>query len=249
MPTALAALVFAVAPALALDSTPTDARATELAHLRREVETMQTDLLLRKEDLRNRLKAAEAQRMEIEVQIRREELRLAQVENEAAARRAELQAHSNVESTLSPALRDAVAGLRAAVVGGLPFHTTDRLKELDAITEQLDGGLITPEAGVARLWAFTEDEIRLARENGLDRQTVQLPDGEVLADVARLGMVALYFRSDGGIVGSAVHTPNGWTWKVFESRADVLAVSELFDKMRHGVRTGAFVLPDAGASP
>src|SRR5688572_20918883 len=137
MPTALVTLLLAVAPARALDGTPTDARATELAHLRREVETMQTDLLLRKEDLRNRLKAAEAQRLEIEVQIRREELRLAQVETEANARSAELQAHAEVEGTLAPALREAVAGLRAEVSAGLPFHTTDRLKELDAITQQL----------------------------------------------------------------------------------------------------------------
>jgi hypothetical protein len=249
MSTTLFALLTLTAPARAIDTPASDeTRATELARLRREVETMGTDLNLRKEDLRNRLKATEAQRLEIEVQIRREELRLSQIENEAAARRAELQTHATVESTLAPSLRDAVAVLRAEVAAGLPFHTAERLKELDSITDQLDGGLITPEAGVARLWAFTEDEIRLARENGLDRQTVALPTGEILADVARLGMVALYFRSDGGVVGAAVRTGSGWTWKVLDQRDDVLAVGALFDKMQHGVRTGAFVLPDAGAS-
>lgn len=227
----------------------TDTRAAELAHLRREVETRSTDLALRKEDLRTRLKANEAQRLEIDVQIRREELRLAQVENEAAARRAELLAHANVGSAVGVDLRAAIEKIRSEVQAGLPFHQQERLRELDAIDNQLDQGLITPEAGTARLWAFCEDELRLAKENGLDRQTVPLADGEVLADVARLGMVALYFRSDGGVVGQAVKKDNGWTWVVLQNRDDVLGVSRLFDKMQHGVRTGAFVLPDAGASP
>jgi hypothetical protein len=237
-----------VTPSAEGGTEPTDTRATELARLRREVETMSTDLALRKEDLRTRLKATEAQRLEIDVQIRREELRLAQVENEAAARRAELLAYSTVGSAVGADLRAAIEQIRAEVEHGLPFHRDERMRELDQISTQLDQGLITPEAGVARLWAFCEDELRLAKENGLDRQTIPLAEGEVLADVARLGMVALYFRSDGGVVGQAVRKDSGWTWEVFEDRDDVLGVTALFDKMQHGVRTGAFVLPDAGAA-
>src|SRR5690349_2191431 len=141
MSTTLFALLCITAPAHAIDTPASDeTRATELARLRREVETMGTDLNLRKADLRNRLKATDAQRLEIEVQLRREELRLSQVENEAAARRAELQSHATVESSLAPSLREAVAGLRTEVAAGLPFHVSERLKELDSITQQLDGG-------------------------------------------------------------------------------------------------------------
>ncbi len=228
---------------------PTDSHAAELARLRRDVETMSTDLALRKEDLRTRLRATEAQRLEIDVQIRREELRLAQVENEAAARRAELLTHATTGSAVADDVRASIDTIRAEVEHGLPFHRMERLNEVDQIETQLDQGLVTPEAATARLWAFCEDELRLAKENGIDRQTVPLAEGEVLADVVRLGMVALYFRSDGGVVGQAVRTDAGWTWEVFDDRDDVLAVTALFDKMQHGVRTGAFVLPDAGASP
>ncbi|MEQ1564994.1 MAG: DUF3450 family protein [Myxococcota bacterium] len=225
-----------------------DSRAAELAKLRREVETLSDDLQQRKDDLRNRLKAIEAQRLEIEVQTRREELRLAQVLDEEQARRTELSAHADVEGTLEPALRQAIADTRALVSEGLPFHTTERLAELDRLTSELDRGQLTPAAGVARLWAFTEDEMRLSRENGLDRQVVPLPSGDVLADVARIGMVALYFRTDGDVVGAAVNSGSGWTWTTFDSRDEQLEVAALFDKMKHGVRTGAFTLPDAGAA-
>ena len=226
-----------------------DSRASELAKLRREVETLSSEVVLEKEDLRARLKAIEAQKLEIEVQIRREELRLAQVEGEAETRRAELAAHTESSGTLKPALTDAIAAIRGTVAAGLPFRLADRLAELDALQDQLDRGLVTPEAAVARLWAFTEDEMRMSRENGMDRQVVPLPDGEVLADVARLGMVALYFRTPSGVTGAATKTGETWTWRVFESRDDSKAVELLFEKLHHGVRTGAFTLPNPLVSP
>ncbi len=221
-----------------------DSRAAELASLRREVETRASEIQLQKDDLRARLKAIEAQKMEIEVQIRREELRLAQIEGEGATRRAELQDHASANAALGPALREAIATVRASVERGLPFRTADRLHELDELTRQLDASTLTAESGAARLWAFVEDELRLTRESALDRQIIPLPEGEVLAEVARLGMVALYFRTDGGQTGAAVHTGEGWRWQTFGSRDDAKAVETLFEKLRHGVRSGAFVLPN-----
>lgn len=221
-----------------------DSRAAELAGLRREVETLSSDLGFRKEDLRGRLKAVEAQKVEIEVQIRREELRLAQVEGEAAARRAELAESVTRGGTLAPALVVSIARIRGTVEAGLPFHVTERLAELDTMREQLESGVVTPESAASRLWAFTEDELRLVRENGLDRQVVTLDGEELLADVARLGMVALYFRTDGGVVGTAVHADAGWAWKALTSRDEQKAVGTLFEKLKHGVRSGAFTLPN-----
>lgn len=259
-PALATALAFALAPGVAWAADPApaapaaanaalDTRAAELAKLRRDVETASSELVLRKEDLRNRLDAMNAERLELEVQIRREELRQAQIHDEAAARQAEIAAGATSQGELLPALLAAIDGIEATVDAGLPFHTAERKAELDTLRDQLTRGLVRPEAGVGRLWAFTEDELRLTRENGLDRQIVSLDGGEVLADVARLGMVALYFRTDGGVVGCAAQTASGWTWRAFTSRADVLAVGTLFDKMAHGVRTGAFVLPNPEARP
>lgn len=243
-----------LAPALAGATDPTDTRAAELAKLRREVETLSAEVTAKKEDVRTRVAAIEAQSLEVEVQIRREELRLAQLDGEADARRAELAVHTGQSAALVPPLVTSIATIRATVERGLPFRTTERLAELDRLQEQLEDGLLPPEQAAARLWAFTEDELRLARENGLDRQVVPLPipgaggpapaSGEVLADVARLGMVALYFRTDGGVVGAAVRQGDTWTWTVFDDRDDQVAVERLFEKMHHGVRTGAFTLPN-----
>ncbi|MDP2309461.1 MAG: DUF3450 family protein [Pseudomonadota bacterium] len=230
---------------------PADSRAEALARLRREVETLSTELGEEKEDARGRLRAIEAQKVEIEVQIRREELRLAQVAGEAEARRAELTSHATRGADLALAVQAAIARMRAVVAAGLPFHLPDRLAEMDTLSSQLATASLTPEAAAARLWAFTEDELRLARENGLDRQVVSVDGAEVLADVARLGMVALYFRTEGGVVGMVTRGGGGWQWTRLEDREDEKAVGVLFDKLKHGVRTGAFTLPNpyAGGAP
>lgn len=230
----------------------TDSRAAELARLRREVETLSHELQLDKEELRARLKATEAQKLEIEVQLRREELRLAQIEGEAASRVTELSAHTGEASDLGPALQASIRLIWAEVEAGLPFRSAERLAELDRLDNDLKQGVVTPEAASARLWAFVEDELRLSRENALDRQIVALPEGEVLAEVARLGMVALYFRTDGGVVGAARRqagqsgdgSGGAWTWVVFTDRDQQKAVEHLFEKLRHGVRSGAFTLPN-----
>jgi hypothetical protein len=184
------------------------------------------------------------------VQIRREELRLAQIEGESAARKTELEQFSTRGSELVPAVHDSIEKIRGTVRAGLPFHVTERLQELLELDQQLTGGVVTPEAATARLWAFTEDELRLARENGLDRQVVTVDGVEVLADVARLGMVALYFRTDGGVVGTAVKNPDGtWAWRKLEGRDAQKSVDTLFEKLAHGIRSGSFVLPNPGATP
>jgi hypothetical protein len=250
MRTSLLALGLAAVLVTDAGAQETDTRAAELAKLRREVETMSQQLTLANEDLRSQLKAIEAQKVEIQVQIRREELRLAQIEGEATARKTELEAFSTRGAELGPAVHESIRKIRAAVETGLPFHLTERLAELDELDKQLAAGTMTPEAATARLWAFTEDELRLARENGLDRQVVLVEGAEVLADVARLGMVALYFRTDGGAVGTAVRKADGtWTWQTLEGRDAQKSVGTLFEKLAHGIRNGSFVLPNPGATP
>ncbi len=220
-----------------------DSRAAELARLRREVETLSSELSLTKDELRARLKAIEGQKAEVQVQLRREDLRLAQVEGEAVSRRAAVAESTTRGTTLGPAVKTAVDTLRQYVSEGLPYHRTERLQELDKLDAQLDAGDVGAEAATARLWAFGEDELRLARENGLDRQVVSIGGADVLADIARLGMAALYCHTDAGLAGVARPSPTGWVWEALPDREDARALETLFEKFKHGVRSGDFVLP------
>jgi hypothetical protein len=66
---------------------------------------------------------------------------------------------------------------------------------------------------------------------------------DVLADVARLGMAAMYCKTEGGRVNLARRGRDGWEWIAIDEPGERTQVQALFDKLKHGVRSGSFTLP------
>ena len=218
------------------------AQAERLAALRADVEALSSELELEKDDLRSRLRAIEAQKVDLEVQIRREEMRLERLIAEEEGQKALLE-DAQTADTLTPVVRDGIATFRSAVEAGLPYQPDARLDALTELESKLDEGSLTTEQVAARLWAFAEDERRLSRENTLDRQVITLDEGEVLVDVARLGMIAMYYRTPEGAYGQAVREGSGWGWSALEDPAEVEQLAALYDALTRGIHVGWFSLP------
>lgn len=228
-----------------------DSLGERLVTLRSEVEQLSQEADLRDDDLRSRLRALEAQKAELEAQLRREELRLAQLRQAAEEQRKALTAREATGDALQPAVISGVASLRAAVRTGLPLRVDERLAELDRVEAEVRSGDLTPERAASQLWAFAEDELRLTQENALDRQLVRIDGDEVLVEVAHLGMTSLYFRTEDERVGVARRDGEGWRFEVLtdaQAREQVLA---LFDSLQKQVRVGFFTIPTAfeGGAP
>lgn len=240
-----AALVLLMALAPVAQGASLDTMAEQLSELRREVETLSTELGLKKEALRGDLRALDQQKAELQVQLRQQELRRSQLEqalDTEKALRAEIIAEGQA---LTPAVTESIATIRGSVEGSLPFRLDERLAELDAIQAGLDGKTLTPREAAQRLWAFSEDELRLSKENALDRMVITLDGEEVLCDVARLGMVSLYFKTDDGVVGRAMRSGQGWTYEPYSDGVSQQQVLELFDALEKQIRVGFFELPAA----
>lgn len=241
----LAMLVVAPAAGHETDAGAVEQYAENLADLRTEVESLSGEVELVKDDLRGRLRALETQKTDLEAQIRREEIRLAQLDRAVSEQR-DLAARTNADGeVLMPVLKTSLAMLRESIGRGLPYHTTDRLAEVEKLENQLAQGTLRPQRATSRLWQFVEDELRLTRENALDRQVIELDDEEVLVDVARVGMVALFFRTSDGRFGRAVRSGDGWTWQVESSGAASDRIENLFDSLEKQIRVGWFEVPDA----
>ncbi len=223
--------------------------AENLARLRGEVEALSGEVELRKEELRGDLRAWSAQEAEIQAAIRQQELRLEQLTLAAERERALVTEGEAAAVDLTEAVLAGARRLEETVAAGLPFRTGDRLAELERIREQLEGGDVPPERAASLLWGFVEDELRLARENTLDRQVITLDGETVLVSVARLGMVALYFRTEDGRVGAALPEGGGWRWAVYEDAGQARQVSDLFDALARQIRSGFFELPGAWRAP
>jgi len=222
-----------------------EALAAELARLRTDVERLSSDIDESKQQTRSELRVLSSQKTSLEAEIQREGLRLAQLEQALGEVQALVKQAGALQQKLQPAVLAALDHVRAPIAQGLPFRLDERLAELDKLSADLKQGLVLPSVALTRLWTFVEDEFRLARENGLYRQVVQVSGEQVLADVARVGMMMLYFRTPDMRYGRVLHSEGKWSYIVYEDPADIEQTAALFESMERRIRGGFFELPNA----
>jgi outer membrane murein-binding lipoprotein Lpp len=239
----LTALSLNVPGALAQDATET--LATRLIQMRGQVDELQSELNLKREEHKNRMSYLTAQLAEMEASRDREALRIRQLEQELEQMRQEVAAAGATSESLAPVVLRYLDELRGQVQTGFPFKVGERMSELDEIENQLNSGVITAHRAFNRLWAFVEDELRVTRENAIYTQSINLAGENVLVDVAKLGNAMMYFRTRALQYGRAVETEAGWRFEILDSASDQELVARLFDSLRKQIRQGYFRLPNA----
>ncbi|NBB92493.1 MAG: DUF3450 family protein [Gammaproteobacteria bacterium] len=221
-----------------------EALAEELVRIRGEVESLNTELNRKQENHRNEMSSLASQKGELEATLRRERLRVDQLEEDLARNRERAAQAGIAGESLVPVAQEAIASLRGHIETSLPFKPKERLAALDEIQTQLESGALAPPRAINRLWSFYEDELRLTRENGLYSQVITLEGEQVLADVARLGTVAMYFKTRDGDYGQAQRNGEDWRFAELDDRTSIQRVDQLFESLRKQIRTGYFELPN-----
>jgi len=219
--------------------------AEELVRLRGEVESLNAELTSLTDQHRSEMNSLASQKGDLEATERREELRIRQLEQDLADNRARAEEAGIAGESLLPVANKVLDDLESQVRSGLPFKVDERLQALAEIRSQLESGAVAPPRVINRLWSFYEDELRLTRENGLYSQIIELDGDRVLADVAKLGTVAMYFKTQDGDLGQAVRSGDRWFFEAIESSAGQRQVRELFDSLVKQIRAGHFELPNA----
>lgn len=217
--------------------------AQRLVSLRGQVDELQSELDIRREEHKNRMVYLTAQIAELEASRDREALRLSQLQKNLEEMRGQIASGGMNSDTLLPFALQQIAVLRVQISTGFPFKTLERLAELDELDSQLSNGVITAQRGINRLWAFIEDELRISRENAIYSQSILIDGRNVLVDVAKLGSVMMFFRTRDMEYGRAVYTPAGWRFELLDSSQDEEQVALLFDSLRKQIRQGYFELP------
>lgn len=222
-----------------------EALASRLVQMRGQVDELQAELALSRDEHKNRMAFLTAQLTELEAGRDRESLRLQQLETELEKMREDVATAGDSSSQLEPVLLDQLSRMREQVSTGFPFKRGERLAELEEIETQLTGGVITAQRTFNRLWAFVEDEIRISRENAIYSQSIALDGENVLVDIAKLGNAMMYFRTRDLKYGRAVETDDGWRFELLTDPSDLEQTARLFDALRKQIRQGYFELPNA----
>ncbi len=221
-----------------------DQLAERLISLRSEVEELNQELDLLKQEHRQQMQSLAAQRAELEATENRAQTSIKQLEQKLEENRAAASAAGIDNAELKPLLMDAINQLGGYIESGIPFKTDERLAELNELRLQLETEAIPANRAANRLWAFFEDEIRLTRENGIYSQTITLDGKRLLADVAKLGSVMMYFRTDDERYGKVIKSTNGWQFVAVEEPAAIASVQYLFDSLQKQIRQGFFTVPN-----
>jgi hypothetical protein len=228
--------------------------AQALVKLRSEVERLNDQVEEQRRAGRDTRRALATQQTELDAEQTRAKLRVAQIEETLTAKTARVADAKAEQSTLVPVFEKAATDLKARIAKSLPFKRVERLKAVTDLEKKLAENLLTPQTALSRLWAVAEDELRLTRDTGLFRDTVMLPDGEVLADVIRIGMVGLYYRTGDERVGRVGRRGDQWVGRVgrrgdqwvveaVTDEAGVRQIHGLFDAFKKQIRVGSFDLP------
>jgi chromosome segregation ATPase len=213
--------------------------------LRAEVESLYTQIDENKDYYKAQMKSLSMQSADSEAQINRERtsIKLAESELQKIQTKIENSSSNNVE--LKPLISDAIAQLQSSIKAGIPFQVQERLASLEKIKTQLNENEITSERALAMVWASYDDAIRLTKEIGIFKQQISINDKKLLAKVAKIGSVMIYFQAPDESVGYVSKTDTGYEYKVVNNAEDVKKITALFDALQKQIRTGYFTLPNA----
>ncbi len=222
-----------------------DNLAKSLAKIRGEVEEFQTQLDIEKERHRNQMTALSSQLADLSVEERRQKISIEKLQHSLE----EITKNSNKAKqsgeSLKPVLLEILTQYKHHVLKGFPFKIEDRIKSIRLLEEKITNQLVDPNKAANQAWSLIEDEIRLSKENGIYQQTILLNEEKVLADIAKLGSVFLFFQTRDNQTGIAQKLSAGnWEFRITDSNNNIEQITILFDSLKKQIRQGYFELPN-----
>ncbi len=241
--------ITAGAAMIALGATTTradnlDNLSQQLIQLRGDVDALSNELVLSREEHKQRMKFNYARQNELKAEQKRLQMHINKSEEKLQQHQEQAKHAGADDEQLKPILFSAIEELEQSVRQGLPFKTQERLAVLAELRQQLSADVISAARASGRLWALIEDELRLRQENGLYSQTIELNHEQQLAQVARIGMMMLFFKTSDERVGYAQASNDGWQFVEVSDPDQHGQINQLFDSFRKQIRSGLFTVPN-----
>ncbi len=237
--------VVATFPLMAQNSQPenSDQIINNLIQLRGQVEDLQSELQILKAEHTQSMSYLNTRKTELSANIDRQQLQIKQAQAQVVELQEKVKTLGLDSEQMMGDVMNMAANIKQGITTGIPFKYNERNSVIDDITRDLEGRKITSQHAINRLWAFLEDEMRLARENAIYSQTIELNGEQILVDVAKLGTVLMYFKTRDDRYGHVIRNNNRWQFNLLDQEQDKQAVAQLFDSLKKQIRQGYFTLP------
>lgn len=214
--------------------------------LRADVESLYTQIDENKDAYKASMKSLALQNADSDAQINRKITSIKLLELDLEKIKVQIANTSTSNVVLKPLIEELIVALETNIIEGIPFKVQERLSALRKIQNDLDEGLVTGERALALLWSSYDDNIRLTKEIGLFKQNIELDSINILADVAKIGTVMLFFKTPDNRVGYITEDElTNYIAKIATNEDDIKEILSLFDALNKQIRTGFFTLPNA----
>ncbi|MBL8496260.1 DUF3450 family protein [Nitrosomonas sp. JL21] len=219
--------------------------AKSLAKIRGEVETLQTQLDTEKDKHTSKMTALSSQIADLSVEERRQKLSIEKLQHSIDKMTENAKKSEQSGEHLKPVLLSVLNDYKSYTQTGFPFKTEDRMKVIHDLENNITHQVMDPNKATNHAWALIEDELRLSKENGIYQQTITLNGEQVLAEVAKLGTIFLFFQTRDQRSGMAKKTSDDhWKFEVVEDNEEIERIKSLFDSLKKQIRQGYFEIPN-----
>jgi len=226
-------------------STSVENMAHSLMKLRAEVVSLDSQIEDEKDEFKASMKSLIMEKNELDTSIAREELSQKRLTKDLAKIKKQITDQSKNSEGLKPIVLHAITKIEERIKSAIPFKVNDRLSDIKRISEQLEGALITPQKALVLVWNSYSDMIRMSKENAVFKQTILIDGKEVLAQVARVGSVMMYFKTPDDRVGYVTNDGGSYTYLESVEKEQKEQILTLFDAFKKQIRSGYFTLPNA----
>ena len=216
-----------------------------IMQLRGDVEGLYTEIKGNELRYKTEIKSLAMQSTDLESQINRQSTALKLAKSELDAIKVKIKETASSNDEIKPLLIEALNLLETATKNGIPFMLEDRVSSLRKIKSDLDEGIITSEKALSLTWASYDDTIRITKEIGLFKQQIDLNGKKVLAKIAKIGSVMMFFSTPSNEVGYVEKTAKTYNYKQITDPKDIKKIVDLFDALQKQIKTGYFELPNA----
>lgn len=212
--------------------------AEEVSNARAAVDSLSERLESQRRSVRESLSALQAERAELERQVRLEQIRQDTLTQIRAERIKRVDEQEGRLLTLLKPIKRSLKSAQKYVSVTLPFKQEERMLHLKKIEADLAVTHPDPGNALTRLWRFIEEEEAMAREIALGQQAIELDGKRLLVEVARIGMALMYFRLPGGDVGWVRQAQEGWLFERLTSPASQKTVLKIFGDLENNRALG-----------
>ena len=218
---------------------------SSIIKLRGDVENLYTTIEENKQRYNSQMKSLSMQSTDSDAQINRKSTSIKIAKAELEKIKVKIKETSSGNDEIKPLVTKALDLLQKTIKDGIPFMVEQRVSDLKKIKSDLNEGLITNEKALSLTWASYDDTIRVTKEIGLFKQQISLKGKKVLAKIAKIGSVMMFFSTPNNEVGYVEKTDNGYNYKHITNPDDIKKIVTLFDALQKQIRTGYFELPNA----